>query len=54
MRGGIEVSQASPTPLHAQAFGKIAAEQMLAEMHELAVEIDPDLAPMSRHRRQKA
>src|SRR6516162_11683058 len=33
----------SPTTLHAQAFGEIAAEQMLPEMHELAVEIDPDL-----------
>ena len=29
--------------LRAQAFGEIAAEQMLSEMHELAVEIDPDL-----------
>ena len=47
-------SRASPAPLHAQAFGEIAAEHVLPEMHELAVEIDPDLAAMSRQRRQKA
>src|SRR5262249_58936678 len=40
----MEVFVTSPTPLHPQAFGEIAAEQMLSEMHELAVEIDPDLA----------
>jgi hypothetical protein len=40
----LKLSDASPTPLDAQAFGKIAAEQMLPEMHELTVEIDPDLA----------
>src|SRR5919198_784328 len=34
----------SPASLHAQAFGKIAAEQMLSEMHELAGGIDPDPA----------
>ena len=40
----MDVSQASPAPLKAQAFGEIAAEQVLSEMHELAVEIYPDLA----------
>src|SRR6266540_3415823 len=40
----MDVSQASPAPLHAQAFGKIAAEQMLPHVHKLAVEVDPNLA----------
>jgi hypothetical protein len=32
------------TGLHPQAGRQIAAEQMLAEMHQLAFEIDPHLA----------
>src|SRR5262245_36913212 len=33
-----------PSSLHAQAFGEVAAEHVLAEMTELAIEVDPDLA----------
>src|SRR5262249_9458331 len=40
----LRLAQASPTALDAQAFGEVATEQMLPEMPELAVEIDPDLA----------
>src|SRR5262249_62360693 len=34
----------STSSLHAQAFGEVAAEHVLAEMAELAIEVDPDLA----------
>src|SRR5262245_52389363 len=39
----LQRADTSPAALRAQAFGEIAAEQMLPEMHELAAEIDPDL-----------
>ena len=44
--GGLNlaVPQALPTSLEAQALGKIAPEEMLPEMNELAVKIDPGLA----------
>src|SRR5258707_12168974 len=34
----------SPPALQAQSFGKIAAEQVLAEVHELALQVNVDLA----------
>jgi hypothetical protein len=35
---------ASPAALEPQALGEVAAEIVLAEMHQLALKIDPDLA----------
>src|SRR5271170_5389955 len=34
----------SPAALETQAFGEIARKIMLAEVHQLAIKIDPDLA----------
>src|SRR5713226_7708339 len=34
----------SPPALQAQSFGKVAAEQVLAEVHELTLQVDVNLA----------